>query len=207
MASETQDLAAPAEDNVSSETQDLAPPAEDNLSSENQDLTLEVITPSESTSASLDPALDLTTTTFNPQINSTAARKRPRSVEEEVEVLLSEVFGEVSPPQEASTLSEDVSPPQATAVSEVSTQVTSPQATLPLMSAKLTTRTDVSLTPPSPYLESVFQPSARNILPDLTLTSPPPPVPQATEPVKVRLRKNATSSWSSIDVSVKTLLD
>ena len=207
MASETQDLAAPAEDNVSSETQDLAPPAEDNLSSENQDPTLEVTTPSEVNSASLDPALDLTTTTFNPQINSTAARKRPRSVEEEVEVLLSEVFGECSPPQ-ATTLSEDGSPPQeAATLSEVSTQVTSPQATLPLMSAKLTTRTDVSLTPQSPYPESVFQPSARNILPDLTLTSPPPPVPQATEPVKVRLRKNATSSWSSIDVSVKTLLD
>ena len=159
----------------------------------------------------IDPAPS--TPSFNPRMNSTVARKRPRSRSPEVavEVLMSEVFGdELSPSQAQATLSEatpqatltevsntsqPASPAQAT-LSELSNpeQLATPCEVLSMMSGEEELVTSqpaagsegsIQVTPPPPHSPFVLQPR-RNIWAatlDLTLTSP-----EATVPIPAPVR-------------------
>ena len=146
----------------------------------------------------IDPAPS--TPSFNPRMNSTVARKRPRSRSPEVavEVLMSEVFGdELSPSQAQATLSEATPQATLTEVSNTSQPASPAQATLSEVSypAQLATpygeeelvtsqpaagsEGSIQVTPPPPHSPFVLQPR-RNIWAatlDLTLNSPEATVP------------------------------
>ena len=119
---------------------------------------------------------------FAPTLISTEARKRPwREMSPEQTVHTSaEQTRELSPELEHTGL--DHAPAEE--------EFLSPEK-------EKNPHTDISITPPPKTPPFVYVPRPR--LPDLTLTTPvtSPPRP----PVKMRLRKNAVSTWSSVNVS------
>ena len=140
---------------------------------------------------------------FAPTLISTEARKRPwREVSPELTVHTSAgQTRELSPELEEHTVL-DPAPAEEEPLSpelEEHTGLDHAAAEEEFLSPEKekNPNTDISITPPPETPPFVYVPRPR--LPDVTLTTPvtSPPRP----PVKMRLRKNAVSSWSSVNVS------